>query len=152
MNTTNMKELNDLVARAKQFLMDAEVLLRNGGFDSTVSRCYYAMFLTAEAVLLTKGLRADSHKGVIYLFGQHFVKKGLLKSELGEALNEAHDARLGSDYGRRRAANENEAKESIKQARLFMEETEKFLKSRTESTGTNEDGKQRMRGKADKRA
>ena len=41
------------------------------------------MFFLAEAVLLTKGLRASSHKGVISLFGKHFVKTGIFEKGIG---------------------------------------------------------------------
>ena len=52
-----------------------------------------AMFFLAEAVLLTKNLKASSHKGVLGLFGQHFVKTGVFDKGLGRALNDAYDKR-----------------------------------------------------------
>ncbi|MEX2706693.1 MAG: HEPN domain-containing protein [Candidatus Freyrarchaeum guaymaensis] len=59
--------------------------MNSGDYDSCVSRCYYAMFFLAEAVLLTKGLRASSHKGVISLFGKHFVKTGIFEKGIGQS-------------------------------------------------------------------
>jgi len=55
-----MKEIEDLIKKAKRFLRTAELALNDGDYDSCVSRCYYAMFFMAEAVLLTKGLKASS--------------------------------------------------------------------------------------------
>jgi len=43
------------------------------------------MFYSAEAILLTNDLKAPSHKGVISLFGEHFIKTGKLDKELGKA-------------------------------------------------------------------
>nr|HDO81534.1 HEPN domain-containing protein [Candidatus Bathyarchaeota archaeon] len=43
--------------------------------------CYYAMFYSTEAILLTNNLKASSHKGVISLFGGHFIKTGKLDRE-----------------------------------------------------------------------
>ncbi|RLA93522.1 MAG: hypothetical protein DRG69_06965, partial [Deltaproteobacteria bacterium] len=60
-----MKEIKDLIRKAEKFLTTAEHTLNIGDYDSCVSRCYYAMFFMAEAALLTKGLTASSHKGVI---------------------------------------------------------------------------------------
>ena len=50
--------------KADRYLRSAELLLKDGDFDSCVSRCYYAMFYSPEAILLTKDLKASSHKGV----------------------------------------------------------------------------------------
>ena len=79
-----MKEITDLVSKAEKFLKTAEAALELGDYDSCASRCYYAMFFLAEAALLTKGLRASSHKGVISLFGEHFVKPGIFGREYGK--------------------------------------------------------------------
>ena len=94
-----MKEISDFIKKAENFLGTGQHALNSGDYDSCVSRCYYAMFFMAEAVLLTKDLRASSHKGVISLFGEHFVKAGIFERELGKALNDAYDQRLIGDYG-----------------------------------------------------
>ena len=57
------------------------------------------MFFLTEALLLTKNITASTHKGIIGLFGQHFIKTGVFDKELGKALNEAYDKRLEGDYG-----------------------------------------------------
>ena len=57
------------------------------------------MFFMAEAALLTKNLCASSHKGVISLFGEHFIKTGIFDRDLGKTLNDAYDKRLIGDYG-----------------------------------------------------
>ena len=80
------KEIKDLLEKSNRYLRSAELLLKDGDFDSCVSRCYYAMFYSAEAILLTKDLKASSHKGVISLFSEHFIKTGKLDKELGKAL------------------------------------------------------------------
>ncbi|MGQ9632007.1 MAG: HEPN domain-containing protein [bacterium] len=94
-----MKEIDDLAEKAKRFLRTAELSLNDGDYDSCVSRCYYAMFLTTEALLLTQNLRASSHKGVITLFGERFIKTDLMRKELGKMLRRAYDLRQKGDYG-----------------------------------------------------
>lgn len=51
-----MKEIISLYERAKNDLKSAELLLGEEDYESSVSRTYYAMFYTAEAVLLHKNL------------------------------------------------------------------------------------------------
>ncbi|MDK2864888.1 MAG: hypothetical protein PWP37_1080 [Thermotogota bacterium] len=86
-----MKEIRDLIEKAEKFLITAEHAQNMGDYDSCVSRTYYAMFFMAEAVLLTKNLSASSHKGVMSLFGEHFVKTGIFDREMGKALNDAYE-------------------------------------------------------------
>jgi len=52
-----------------------------------------------EAALFTKNLSASSHKGVISLFGEYFIKTGIFNKGLGKTLNDAYDKRLIGDYG-----------------------------------------------------
>ncbi len=91
-------EIKDLIKKANRFLKSASILLDDGDYDSCVSRCYYAMFYVTEALLLIKGLKASSHKGVISLFGKHFIKTRILREDLGKALRRAYDLRQKGDY------------------------------------------------------
>lgn len=122
-----MKEIRDLIKKAEKFLFTAEQALKIEDYDSCVSRCYYAMFFMAEAVLLTKDLSASSHKGVITLFGQYFVKTKVLDKELGKALNDAYDKRLVGDYGIGFIVSELQAMELLQTARNFVEILKDYL-------------------------
>ncbi len=82
-----MMEINSLIERAKRYLKSAEILLEEGDYESSVSRTYYAMFYSAQAMLLTENLSFSSHKGVISAFGEHFVKTGIFPKEMGRELN-----------------------------------------------------------------
>ena len=123
-----IKEIEDLTEKAKRFLRSAEVLLVDGDYDSCVSRCYYAMFFLAEAILLTKGLKASSHKGVISIFGEHFIKTGILGKELGRALNDTYDSRQIGDYAIGFMITKDEAESRLEKARNFVTEVEQHLK------------------------
>ena len=68
--------------------------------DGTANRLYYAMFHAARAALLSVGESAEGRHGtIIARFGQHFCKDGPLPTELGRAINEAHELRVEGDYG-----------------------------------------------------
>jgi len=72
-----MKEIETLIQRAERAIKSAELLLKEGDVDTSVSRSYYAMFYVTEALLLTRELKFSSHRSVISLFGEHFVKTGI---------------------------------------------------------------------------
>jgi len=81
----------------------------------------------AEAVLLTKGLTSSSHKGVISLFGEHFIKTGISDREVGKSLNDAYDKRLVGDYGIGFIVTEEEARDLLKIAWKFVHNLKSYL-------------------------
>ena len=121
------KEIKDLIEKAGKFLITAQQALNTGDYDSCASRCYYAMFFVAEAALLTKNLTASSHKGVISLFGEHFVKTKILERNLGKALNDAYDKRLVGDYGVGFIVTEQQAQDLLKTAKAFVDKLKDYL-------------------------
>ena len=92
------EDIRSLVEKAKKFFNSSNLLFNADDYDSTVSRVYYAMFFSTEALLLTKNLAAKSHSGLISLFGDHFVKNNVFPKEMGRQLNRAFDKRLIRDY------------------------------------------------------
>ena len=123
-----MNEIADLIKKAKRYIESAELLLSNRDFDSCVSRCYYAMFFMAEASLLTKGLKASSHKSVISLFGEHFINTAIFKEELGKNLIKGYESEQKGDYSTGFFVSEKEAKERLRNAKDFITKLENFLK------------------------
>jgi len=97
-----------------------------------VSRTYYAMFYSAQAVLLTKNLSFSSHKGVVSAFGEHFIKTGVFPKEMGRELNRAFEKRQLADYEYTFVIAEDEAKEILSNGKKFVENIIKHLtKKRT---------------------
>ncbi len=94
-----MKEISNLIERAKKYLESAELLFNSKDYESSVSRVYYSMFYVGEALLLTKELSFSSHKGVITAFGKYFIKTGIFPKNMGRDFNRAFDKRQISDYG-----------------------------------------------------
>ena len=122
-----MREIETLMNRAKKTLTSAELLLNEGDFDSSVSRSYYAMFYAAEALLLTKELKFSSHRSVISLFGEHFIKTGIFKPELGKKLSKTFEKRLVGDYSFAPQVDEETAREIVSWAKEFIKEINGYL-------------------------
>lgn len=130
-----MKDIEILSAKARVFLRTAEQILSAGDYDSCVSRCYYAMSLTAQAAPLTMNLTASSHKGVISLFGEHFAKTGILGSQMGKTLSYAYRKRIVGDYGVSISIAQDEAEDLLKAARDFVQKVEDYLNRWAEKEG-----------------
>ena len=56
-----MKEIDSLMARSRKYLESAKILLMSGDYEASVSRVYYAMFYSVEALLLTEGITVSSN-------------------------------------------------------------------------------------------
>jgi uncharacterized protein (UPF0332 family) len=123
-----MKEVSALIERARRYLKSAEILLRDGDFESSVSRVYYAMFYSVQAALLTKKLSFSSHKGVISAFGEHFVKTGVFPKEMSRELNRAFEKRQIGDYEYTFVVSADEADAMLGSGKEFVDRIADWLK------------------------
>jgi hypothetical protein len=123
-----VKEVETLIERAERYLKSAEILVNDGDFESAVSRTYYAMFYSAQAMLLTKNLSFSSHKGVITKFGEHFIKTGVFSKDMGRELNRAFAKRQIGDYTHAFVISEDEANQLLKNGKDFVAEITQYLK------------------------
>lgn len=121
------EKIEALIKRADGGLESAKLLVNNGYNDASVSRSYYAMFYAAEAVLLTKNLKFSSHKGVISLFGQFFIKTGIFSPELSRDLSKAFDERLTVDYSFKSEITQEIAESAIVRGENFIGRMKAYL-------------------------
>ena len=83
-----------LLEKARRAIHAAETLLQHGDVDFAAGRAYYAMFYVAEGLLSERGLHSRRHGGVHVLFGQQFIKTGLMDAKFHRFLLDAFDRRL----------------------------------------------------------
>ena len=121
------KDISELIEKAKESLDAAKSLFENGFYDFSVGRSYYAMFYTAEAVLLTKNLSFSKHSAVIAAFGKEFVKPAILPKKLREYMVSAFDMRQLGDYGAPGSVSEGRAQSLIEETKEFIETIEGHL-------------------------
>lgn len=89
----------DLMAKAVQACTSAKTLLDTGDADGACNRAYYAMFDAARAALIAEGHDlGKTHKGVLNVFSERFVKGGLISKDVGRLLKHAETFRYIADY------------------------------------------------------
>jgi len=125
-----MKEIKGLTARAKRYMKSARLLIKDGDYESAVSRVYYAMFYCVEALLLTKGLSFSSHKAVISAFGQHFVKTGIFPKAMSKSLTKAFEKRQFSDYEYTFVITSEDAEEIMKEGKEFIASVVSYIRKK----------------------
>lgn len=113
--------------KAKEKLKVADDLLKLGDYADAASRAYYCAFHATQAVLLTEGLSAETHRGLVSLFGLHFVKTEKFDKKFGKILSNLKDDRENGDYEVYSCIDEEVSTECVKEAREFLEGSEKYL-------------------------
>jgi len=125
-----MKEIELLIERANKYLKSAEMLFAAEDFESSVSRTYYAMFYSAQAMLLTKSLSFSSHRGVISAFGEHFIKTGVFPRGMGREFHRTFEKRQLSDYEYTFVISRDEAEQVLASGQEFVEQITQYLGSK----------------------
>jgi uncharacterized protein (UPF0332 family) len=123
-------DVSGLIEKARKSVQGAEVLLKEGLYDFSASRSYYAMFYAAQALLLTKNLSFSKHAALISAFGREFVKSALLERKFHRYLADAFRLRQAGDYETTSSVNKEEARKLIEQADEFIAAAESYLKNK----------------------
>jgi len=127
LDNTTQQLIDGYLEKAQKKLAGAEYLLAEGLYDDAVSRAYYAAFHAAQACLLTEGQSAETHRGVLTLFGLLLIKTGKLDRRYGKFLSNLKDDRETGDYEVFSTIDEPTATNALREAREFVAAITKYL-------------------------
>ncbi|MBP9994356.1 MAG: HEPN domain-containing protein [bacterium] len=98
----NEEERAILVAReyekAQQFCKEAIGNAELGFWNVVANRLYYAPFHAVSAMLIKDHHQVGTHKGVVALYGQHYVKTGIMTQAEGRIYSQLQSMREKADY------------------------------------------------------
>jgi len=120
------RQFDILISRAEERLEEAKILFQKEHCNGAVSRAYYSFFETAHAVLITKGMTAKTHAGLIALFSLHFIKTKKIPLKFVRFFKQAKEAREEADYGLLKKFTKKETEKIIETAKEFI----KLVKSK----------------------
>lgn len=133
----SIMEIKDITAlseirleKAKEDLSAAEELLKSGKYKVAANRSYYAAFHAMRAVLAFDKIDMKSHKGVISEFRKLYIKTDIFPKEMSKIITELFEIRTNSDYEDYYVISKKEVTEQLKNAKSFLKEIKKFLKSK----------------------
>lgn len=129
MEATTKKIIKGYLEKAGKKLEVAEKLFNSADYEDSVSRAYYAVFHATQALLLTEGEKAETHKGVVTLFSLLFVKTGKFRKDLLKYLANLKDERENGDYEIFSYTDKDTATTAIAEAREFLKESRSYLKT-----------------------
>ncbi|TVL98288.1 MAG: HEPN domain-containing protein [Candidatus Brocadia sp. WS118] len=127
MDATTKALIIGYIQKANKKLEVAEKLLKSSDYEDAVSRAYYAVFHATQALLLTEGERAETHKGIVTLFGLLFVKTGKFSKNIGKYLANLKDDRESSDYEVFSYIDKATAETAISETKEFLKQTTAYL-------------------------
>jgi uncharacterized protein (UPF0332 family) len=117
-----------LLNQARENVRAAKLLLHAGFNSIAASRAYYAMFYTAEALMLAhRNQSFSSHSALIAAFGREFAKTRLLDPRFHSYLIAAQKLRQSSDYGISATVTTDETAQALQWAQELITAAETFL-------------------------
>ncbi len=122
-----MEEIKEYEQKAQTFLKSAKMLLEIQDLDSAVSRCYYAMFDMARAVLATQNVKTETHSGVHNKFAELFVKTGIFDRKYSKYLKHAFELRSVGDYSIFLPIDLDVAQDLLQTAQVFCDTLREYL-------------------------
>ena len=93
-----------------------------GHWDTIANRLYYALFHAVSALLIHDGYPVNTHKGVIALFGNYYIRTGIFTSEAGRLYSDLQTIRNNSDYNCSYDATEQEIEPMIEPTRILIKQ------------------------------
>lgn len=92
-------------------------------FNASIAASYYVIFNAARALLAAENLSSKTHSGVIHLFSNNFVKKGILEEKYNRILSSAFLKRNECDYADLFFAAETDTHKQLEDAKDFLQVT-----------------------------
>jgi uncharacterized protein (UPF0332 family) len=100
---------------------EAQGISQLGYWNAVVNRLYYSCYYITSALLIKNGHTAQTHGGVIRLFGLNFVLKGVVPPELSRFYSKLFELRQTGDYDDLYNMTEDEVKPLIEVASTYLE-------------------------------
>ncbi|MBQ7451868.1 MAG: HEPN domain-containing protein [Prevotella sp.] len=86
------------IEKANNTYSDVLFFINEERWEAAANRLYYAVFHAVSALLIYDGHNIKSHRGIISMFGQHYVKTNLFTRQDGSLLSNLMIMRDNADY------------------------------------------------------
>lgn len=84
--------------KAKNTIQEVKDVGSLGYWNLSANRLYYAAYYASVALLISNGIDATTHKGVIRMIGESFIRKGILTTDDSKLLGRLFTMRQSGDY------------------------------------------------------
>lgn len=127
----NDNERKDIVRmeldKALKTYDDALFCANEQKWEASANRLYYALFHAVSALLINGGLNVKSHRGILSLFGQNYVRTGIFSREDGSLLSDLVIMRDNADYNCFFEANKEKIAPYIEPTHQLIEKIKQYI-------------------------
>ena len=113
--------------KARSIMAQIENLKGLQYWDNIANRLYYAIFHAVSALLINDGHSVNTHKGVVVLFGQHYVRTGIFDMNDGRLYSQLQTMREKGDYNCAYQTSEEEVITLIEPAQILVNKIIKYI-------------------------
>ena len=100
---------------------------KEGKWEAAANRLYYSLFHALSALLICDGHRVKSHRGVMALFGEHYVRPGVFSKKDGALLSDLVIMRDNADYNCFYEADEEKLQPLIEPTSQLIENIKQYI-------------------------
>ena len=102
-------------------------LQKLGYWDNIANRLYYAVFHAVNALLIHDGHPVNTHRGVIAMFGNYYIRTGIFASVEGRLYSDLQTMRNNSDYNCSYDATQQEIEPMIEPAKRLIDKVSDYI-------------------------
>jgi uncharacterized protein (UPF0332 family) len=113
--------------KAQNTYNDVLCCVDKGMWETAANRLYYALFHAMSALLINDGYQVKSHRGVLAMFGEHYVKTDIFAKKDGSLLSDLVIMRDNADYNCFFEANEEKLSPYIEPTRQLIEKIKQYI-------------------------
>ena len=86
------------IQRSHEAWAETKIIIDEKLWYAAANRMYYSCYYMTSALLISHGLSASTHAGVIRMLGLHFVSTGKVSKELNKFYAQLFEMRQRGDY------------------------------------------------------
>jgi len=106
---------------------DAVFCANEGKWEAASNRFYYALFHAMSAMLIHDGYQVKSHRGILSMFGEHYIRTEIFSRKDGSLLSDLVLMRDNADYNCFFEADEEKLQPYIEPTRLLIEKIKQYI-------------------------
>jgi uncharacterized protein (UPF0332 family) len=117
------------IERSLETIIEAEKAIRDNHLHLAANRIYYSIFYIVSALAIKNNFSTSKHSTLLSWFNREFVKKNIIKDDIGKIYNKAFQNRMKGDYDDLISFSKESISESFSQMNLFVKEIKQLIKN-----------------------
>ena len=113
--------------KAQKTYNDVLYCVDKGMWETAANRLYYALFHAMSALLINDGYQVKSHRGILAMFGEHYIKTDIFAKKDGSLLSDLVIMRDNADYNCFFEADEEKLSPYLEPTRLLIEKIKQYI-------------------------